>query len=181
MNAPGLAINGLAGVHLAHALFGAGHSGDAFGFAAHTASPQAGEMALKHASLLAFTLLLVTPCTGHAEDLTLPPDIRHPQQTESATQPAQPASSKSSKPKSAKAKAQKPTETAAKQPAQTPAVAKSSAVPDENRFGLDMKWNADNSPATGGPNTSGLFTDYNRNVNGETVGSGAAVGMHYKF
>lgn len=64
-------------------------------------------------------------------------------------------------------------------PGETAISRKESAPADP--LSLDMNWKASNQPIYGGVSTSGMIDRYNETVNGQSLGSGAEVGVKYKF
>ena len=61
-----------------------------------------------------------------------------------------------------------------------PAATRPRTLPDD-ALSLGMKWNASNAPNNGADSLTGLVGQYNKNLNGQDVGSGAQVGLKYKF
>jgi hypothetical protein len=114
-----------------------------------------------------------------SDDLILPPDLRGSTPAASSTYPSSPKLA----PKHAKAplpktspKREAPVTAAQSEPAApSPKVQKQNSGDDPLSFG--MKWNADQTAS--GPGS--LSDELNKNINGATIGTGAEVGVKYKF
>jgi len=111
------------------------------------------------------------------DDLILPPDLRESPVSASAAPASSPAAKHSKVPLSkANPKMKAPAIAEKSEPAATsPKVQKQNSGDDPLSFG--MKWNADQT--TSGPGS--LSDELNKNINGATVGTGAEVGVKYKF
>ncbi|VTZ27987.1 hypothetical protein MPC1_7250003 [Methylocella tundrae] len=62
-----------------------------------------------------------------------------------------------------------------------PSLSKKDSSGRDDPFSVDMNWKANNEPIYGGVSTSGVIERYNETVNGQSLGSGAEVGVKYKF
>jgi hypothetical protein len=125
-----------------------------------------------------------------SEDLTLPPEFRSVTPTletrATETQPAQKMNaSQAKKDKQVKKKNTKEETSETSKPVNGAPIASGQQVvapslkSQDDPVSFGMKWNADTLPSGASP--SDLFTDYNRNVQGQTTGTGGQVGMKYKF
>jgi|GEM_PF-3099029 len=133
-------------------------------------------------------------CSGsppaHAEDdLILPPDLRASARSSDSASAPQPkphnaSASKTGAKTNAKTAAKsntKPKAPVADKPATSQPAAQvekpKAASKNDTSLSLDMKWNADQ--AVSGPGS--LSEVLNKNINGASVGTGAEVGVKYKF
>jgi hypothetical protein len=144
----------------------------------------------------AFSLAAVlgaSPQFALSDDLTVPPEFRRAASpsldtpapsTPAVKTPPSKMQKQAKKPGSQKHTAETPNSAAAdaKSPGFPPPPTNASTKPHNNEpLSFGLKWNADNQTPTSGPSTSGLINDYNKNINGQPVGTGAEVGVKYKF
>jgi len=113
-----------------------------------------------------------------SDDLILPPELRASAAPSPSANPAPLPAPEHTKPKLSKTSPKKKAPAVADRSepaAASPKVQKQSSGDDPLSFG--MKWNADQT--TTGPES--LSDELNKNINGATVGTGAEVGVKYKF
>jgi hypothetical protein len=134
--------------------------------------------------LLAGVVIWLNAGPAQAEDdLILPPDLRAPGHDLDPSPASKqksvkaPASKNANNSKSASKKKPAPSDVA--EPAAAASkTAMPAAKPDEDPLSFGMQWNATDH-TNGGPGS--LSEELNKNINGAAVGTGAEVGVKYKF